>query len=126
MTTLTEDLTVLRDTKTERDEAKAHYEGLDQSFKQLQLTVKERMEQEGVDSLKADGTLFVPASTIYAQIQDREAFIEWALANEAELTERKERKELLNALVRERIDNGEALPPGVGFFTREYISQRAG
>ncbi len=36
----------------------------------------------------------------------------------------KEHGEPLNALVRERLDDGQVLPPGVGFRVDEYISQR--
>ena len=33
---------------------------------------------------------------------------------------------LLNQLVRERLDNGEPLPPGIGYYTKEFISVRGG
>ena len=85
----------------------------------------QRLEQDGVDSIRVDGVLFVPAETTYGTIQDRSAFIEWAKENAPEMFEEKERSGLVNELVRERLDNGEPLPPGVGFYVREYVSQRA-
>ena len=124
-TTLAAELAGLRAVKNLRDTAKKEYERLDTEFKQKQFRVMERMKQEGVESMKVDGTLFVPTETVYAQIQDRSEFVAWAEENDTELIEPKERKEILSQLVRQKLDDGEALPPGVGFYVREYISQRA-
>jgi hypothetical protein len=33
---------------------------------------------------------------------------------------------LLNEVVREKLDNGEQLPDGLGFYVKQYVSQRAG
>lgn len=98
--------------KAEADEAERHF--------------FERMAEEGVESIKHGGTLFVPVETNYGQIQDRAEFVAWAEENRPELIERKERQKLVNELVREHLDSGEVLPPGVGFYTRQYISQRSG
>lgn len=124
-TSLTNDLRRLRTLKARRDKAKEKYEADDKEFKDFQRRVFDRMNAEEVESQKVAGTLFVPIETTYAQVQDRQAFIDWAKENEDELIEPKERKELLNALVRQCLDDGEELPPGVTFYNREYISQRA-
>lgn len=84
----------------------------------------EGMEDADVDSMKTYGHLFVRVTKDYAQIQDRDAFVAWAQANEPELVQEKERKVELDKLVREKLDNGEALPPGVGFYTKRTISVR--
>lgn len=94
------------------------------AFEDAQRKFYEQMQDEGIGSIKVDGTNFVPAQTTYGQIQDREAFIEWARENEPELVEYHERKGLINELVRERIETGAELPPGVGFYVKEYVSQR--
>lgn len=124
MTTIAEDAATLKELKdlaTEMtkaaDEAKAQAKHAEQLF-------FARMEQEGYDSLKVRGTNFVRAATIYGQVQDREAFIKWAEENAPELLELKERAALVNELVRERMDTGEILPDGLGFYAREYVSQR--
>jgi hypothetical protein len=49
---------------------------------------------------------------------------EWALENDPELVEYKERGEQINALVRRLLDDGAEFPPGLGFYEREYISMR--
>lgn len=51
-------------------------------------------------------------------------FVKWAESNDPDLIQYKERGAELNSLVRQRLDDGEPLPPGVGFYDREYISQR--
>jgi hypothetical protein len=68
----------------------------------------------------------VTASTVYAQVQDKQALIEWAQENDDELVSLAPRKALLNQKVRECLDNGEPLPPGLGAYEKEYISQRQG
>lgn len=85
----------------------------------------ERLEEEGVDSIKVGGTNFVKAETSYGQVQDRAAFIAWCEENKPELVELKERKALVNELVREHLDDGSELPPGLGFYVKQYVSQRA-
>ncbi len=83
------------------------------------------MEAEEAENHKTRGTLFSPVRKQYASVQDRTEFVDWALANEPELVAYKERGAELNALVRQRLDDGEVLPPGIGFYDREYISQRS-
>lgn len=122
---LNEDAAALRKSKLARDEAKAEFESLDKQFKADQAALLERMEEEGCEGTKVEGTNFVPTRTIYGQVQDRTEFVQWAQDNEPELLEPKERKELINELVRQKLDDGEPLPPGLNFRVQEYISQRA-
>ena len=114
-----------RQLKLARDEAQAQFKSLDAQYKKLQEDIIEDMEHEGVDSMKVDGINFVPAETQYGQVQDRQAFVEWAKENDEELIEYKERGQLVNELVRERLDNGEELPPGLTFYVRQYVGQRS-
>jgi hypothetical protein len=44
--------------------------------------------------------------------------------HETSFVQLREHADPLNALVRERLDDGQTLPPGVGFRTDEYISLR--
>lgn len=122
---ISEDAAALRELKLARDEAKAEAESLDRQFKAEQAKLLERMEEEKCEGVKVEGINFVPTKTIYGQVQDRSEFVKWAEENEPELLEPKERKELINELVRQKLDDGEPLPPGLNFRTQEYISQRA-
>jgi hypothetical protein len=116
----------LRELKTKAAETNALAKQLKSEFEQAEIRLFERMDTEGADSIKTDGILYVPTETVYAQIQDRAAFVEWATDHMPELLETKERKGLLNEFVREMLDTGQELPPGLGFYADQYISQRAG
>ncbi len=74
-----------------------------------------------------DGTLFsLNPVQHYATVQDRQAFVEWAQDNAPELVEYKERGTELTSLIRAALDDGEELPPGVGFYDKQSISVRRG
>ena len=125
-TTLANDARTLRNLRETEREQKTAYEETKAEREQIERSLIARLEVEETDSLRVDGVLFSPTKTAYGQIQDRELFVEWAQTHgDTELVEVRERKALLHELVREKLDNGEALPPGVGFYVKEYISQRA-
>jgi len=123
--TIQEEAKELRELKLQYQEAKAQYEALKSQFDKRQSELMERMENDSVEGLKVDGVNFVPTETIYGKVDDRREFVEWAKENMPELLEEKERKDVLNETVRQMLDDGEILPPGIGFTVREYISQRA-
>jgi hypothetical protein len=123
--TIDQEARQLKKLREERDAAKSVFEDTDRAYKVAMDHLYQRMEAGSVDGLKVDGVSFVPSETVYANVQDREAFVSWAKENDEQLIEDKERKALLNAAVRERLDNGETLPDGVGFYVRESISLRS-
>lgn len=125
MATLTEDLKELREIRNMRDDAKDEYDELKDKYESKQADVIERMKEEGVDSQKTDGITFSPQSTVYGQVTDRAEFVKWAEENDPELVEKKERKALINQLIRQKLDDGETPPPGLGFYVKEFIGQRA-
>ena len=87
----------------------------------------ERMEATGVTAIGIDDRKFVwNKPKVYGSISDKAAFVAWAEEHAPELIEPDPRMALVNELVRERIDNNEPLPPGVNWFTRESVSDRAG
>ncbi len=124
--TLTQDLITLRKLKREASELDKRQKEAAKLAKALEIKVFERMEQDEVDSVKAAGSNFVRAETVFASIQDREAFLDWAKSNDESLVKETEESALLNQLVREKLDNGETLPDGVGFYARRYVAVRAG
>jgi hypothetical protein len=125
MTTLNQDLKKLRKLKLVKERTTESDKQAKKEFDQFQLQVYQRMEQEDVQGHRTGDVLFTPTETPYAQVQDRAAFLAWAQDNDEQLFEPKERKELINQLVREKLDNSEPLPPGLGFYIKQYISQRA-
>lgn len=133
-TTLSEDLLALRELKGRRDTANKTFKDLDAAFKTEQRRLIERMyaeaEAAGADpekgvGQKIDGISFTPVKLEYGTVQDRQEFVAWALENDAELVEYKERGEQINALARRLLDDNAEFPPGLGFYEREYISMRA-
>lgn len=74
-------------------------------------------------SAKTSAGQFSLKSTIYSTVNDRDALVKWAHERDmSELVHEVENKGRLNEIVRACIDNGEELPPGVGFYAKEYIS----
>lgn len=122
--TIAEQAEQLRALKREAAEADSIAKDLKAQYKEAEIELHERMSQEGIQSIKHDGTLYVPAGTTYGQVQDRAEFVAWAEAERPELLETKERKALVNEIVRECLDNGTELPPGLGFYVQEYVSLR--
>ena len=116
----------LRKLKERRDTAKKAFDDLDTQHAKAQSEYIERMKSEGVSGIKIDGRNLVPAQTEYSSINDLSEFIAWAEMEAPELIKLAANKEQLNALVRQRLDDDEPLPPGVTFYVREYISDRAG
>lgn len=123
--TLTEEARDLAELKARYSVAKGEADALKAEFDQAQADLLERMREEGAEGVKTNGINFVPASTTYGQIQDRAEFIRWAEVHDDELLEVKEISGRVNELVRQHLDDGTPLPPGCGFYVREYISQRA-
>lgn len=125
MSTLTEDALALKALKKQKDDAKKEASRLEAEHKAAEAALRDRMEQEGVEGIKSDGTNFVPTDTTYGQITDRSEFVKWARDNAPELLQEQEIGERINALARQLIDDGEEFPPGLSYRVREYISQRA-
>jgi hypothetical protein len=152
-TSLKQDLIRLAKLKRESSDANKAAKEKTKTFKDNQRKVLDRMRNDDVESLKSAGTLFSPVSKEYATIEDRSEFVRWALENsepianfieafgdcndddepldeliqaihETSFVQLREHADPLNALVRERLDDGQTLPPGVGFRTDEYISLR--
>jgi hypothetical protein len=76
-------------------------------------------------SITVEGKRYTRVTTDYSVIQDREAFVKWAQENDPSLVKYVEQKAEVHKLVRERLDNGEGLPPGLGHRVDEYVSMTA-
>lgn len=98
---------------------------LKDSHDRLQEDVFDTMRNAGLTSVGTDDEQFVAKSTIYATVADLDEFLAWAASNglEAEFTEINAIKGRLNELVRQRLQDGEELPPGLDFYRKNYISK---
>lgn len=123
--TLAEEARDLRVLKAEASAAKKVHDAAKAAAAEAHQHLMDRMELEKVSSIGTGGTLFVRAETIYGNVNDRQEFIKWAEENDPGLLKVTERDELINTLARRHIDDGDPLPPGVGWYAKPYISQRA-
>lgn len=126
MTTLTEDMERLHKLRQESKQAADIAAESKLAADHAEYELFQRMEQERCGSQRVDGIgNFVRAETEYAQVQDEAALLAWAEAEMPEIFEQKPRKKILNEIVRERLNSGEPLPPGLGFYSKQYVSLRS-
>jgi hypothetical protein len=123
--TLTDECRHVRQVREQRDIAKGVYDAFDAEYKEAHGHLLERFKEEDNHGVKTDKVHFVPSYTRYATIEDRAEFLTWATQHHPELVELKEITGRLNEIVRECDDDGRALPPGLGIYKKEFVSQRA-
>lgn len=120
--TLNEDLHKLDDLALKQKAAKADFEKADREYKQHRMHCYERMKDEGVDMTKLGGVRFeAPKPTWYGTVQDKKVFQKWAKANRPALVREEAAEAELNKFVRECIEDGRPLPPGVGAYPRPVV-----
>lgn len=124
MATLGEDLAKLAKLKDAATKANAAAKIATLEKDQWERHCFNRMEAEECEGHRSKGKLFTASQKTYAQIQDRDAFLAWAQENEPELVVAREKADDLHALVRRLIDDGQPLPPGIGFYIKDTISVR--
>lgn len=110
--------------KAEAKQAQQRADALKKEAKEFELWLHDVARERGVRGLKTDTHTFSIRQTIYGHVQDEEAFKEWAAENgedDAYFVPRQARGRI-NELVREHIENGWELPPGLGFYPDNQIS----
>jgi len=124
--TLAQDARALRTLKLKKKKAKDAYDQAAKAHDEAERALMERMDAEEVESIRSAGVLFSPTRTTYSTVQDPAAFFAWAREHHPELIdEQKHHKGQLHDLVRCALEDEEPLPPGVGWYVDEYVSQRA-
>lgn len=112
-------------------ELKKTYQALDEQAKKArrehdayQAEVFEFMRENGLLTVKTDNGTFSCKSTIYAKVQDMDAFVAWVREKglDEEFIREKEVGARLNEYVRDAVANGAPLPEGTTWYPREYIS----
>lgn len=113
------------------DELKQAYREADKVAKEAkrlhdehQARLLDEMKESDIGTFTVSGVQFSPRSTIYANVTDRDAFHEWLHEQglEDEFLKQAEEKQRLNELVRDRLDSGQEMPPGLSFYPREFIT----
>lgn len=117
---------VVRDLKLRRKTAKDAADQIGEELALQQERFIERCEAEGVQGLRIDGRNLVPTQTEYGSINDLDEFVAWAQENDPALLKMAVYDGELNRLVRRYLEHGKPLPPGVTFYVKRSISDRAG
>ena len=93
-------------------------------FKERQQEIYAWMERNGMESLRTATGTYTTRSTTLSTVFDMDAFVDWLKENDLyeEYIRPDAQKARLNEFVRDRLDAKQDLPPGVGFYQREYIS----
>lgn len=94
----------------------------------LEFETYNRMLDEGFEpgesSVKIDGVLYEPHSQPFAQVTNKKLLLEYLEGNTSILIAKNPSKAELNQLVREKLDNGEELPPGLSWYEKTRIGAR--
>lgn len=124
MTTLREDLATLRQFKLEATRLNKEAKAAAAERDAWQKHCLDRMEAEGLTGkVEFDGVPYTPnRGKYYASVQDKGAFLAWAEENAPHLVKSEPSKADLNTLVRNALDDGEELPPGIGWYDKDYIA----
>lgn len=119
-----EQLAHLKDLKQRYRALKRDAEQAKQDHDRFEMEVFQDMQSTNTFSQRQGNTRYDLKSTIFGVVQDREAFTAWCEQNgyDGEFLRRVEEKARVNELVRAAIDNNEEMPPGVGWYAKEYIS----
>lgn len=117
--------------REKRDEAKVTLKNAEQEYRECDAELYEEMEHgpfkgsRKIDLGGAHGVVtFTPRATPYGRIIDREAAVAY-FEEQGELHTMIEDKVIarrLNELVKERLEAGASLPPGVDFYYRRAVA----
>lgn len=130
MTQLNSEIIKLLEARERHDKARIEEEETKRQKKAQEALVHELLQDAGIKSHTIDlgpphgEVRLVPQSRVSGTIFDEEIALE---AFEAEgltdeLVKPGPRKAVLNELVRERLENGQALPAGVSFYTTDFVT----
>lgn len=123
-------LSRLFEAREQRDADKIAAEKSEKEYRELEAEVWDELDESPISgALKIEipgrGTVtFQPRETYYGRIIDKDALMEYleqrALTDE--LTEIKFSGARINEIVREHVEAGKAMPPGLDFYARRPVS----
>ena len=109
-----------------RDNAKITADQAEAEYRDSEAMLIAAMEDAGLKSVKTDNGTYTVQRTVYGKVEDAEAFIGWAATQglEQQLTRVEVYKARVNEIVREALENGSDLPPGISFSETRFVSVR--
>ena len=110
--------------KEDRDHKRRIADEAEAAHRQYEANLFADLRELGLRTIRTDHAQFQRKSTVYATVTDKDELLEWAKERglDEELFSDKPNKQALNQIVRDAIDSGQELPPGVNWYPREYIS----
>lgn len=114
----------LAELKTVEKQAKRKAADAENERKNFEYALHEALEARGVLGHKTTTHTFSLRTTLYGHVEDVDAFRAWAEENGEDDTyfRTEEAKGRINELVRDCIETGQPLPPGVGWYPRKQIT----
>lgn len=120
-----ERLAEFRKLRVQKDRTKKAADDAKADFDRFQYDLFTDMQADGIESTKVDGVQYVRKATIYGNVQDMDAFTEWCSQDadrHDDYLKEAVQAARINEMVRDAINNNEELPPGLSFYTREYVA----
>ena len=115
---------LMKDLKFQKEELEAELSNIELQYEACQRLLSERLENDGTSSFRLDtGELFYIEDVPYAQIKDKTQSNIWFIENGMDEL-RSVNWQTLNAIVKERLKNGDSLPEGVDVYMKTTVKMR--
>lgn len=86
-----------------------------------EIALRKAMERDGLESMVTDGYRFTPKPEPYPKVDDKPALLAWALEHMRDNLALHHKT--LVALVKEALESGSELPPGVDVFLKRSFTR---
>lgn len=116
---------ILFTTKSQIEELKEQLSDANLTYDASQRLLAERFEADGTTSIKNELGTFYIQDEPYSQVVDKEAINIWIIQNGMDEL-RQPPWQTLNAIVKQRLENGEPVPPGVDVYMKTKVVMRRG
>jgi hypothetical protein len=110
------------DLKERKDTLKVEVAAIDLELAAIERVMLETLEAIDLDSVVTGGYRYTRSPAPYPKIEDRPALLAWVSETMPELLT--VNAQTLGAVTKQRLEQGEALPPGVSVYLKETIARR--
>jgi hypothetical protein len=108
--------------KGRKDTLNVELSAIDLELSALERVILETLDAQGLDSIVTGGYRYTRSPAPYPKIEDRPALLAWVSETMPELLT--VNAQTLGAVTKQRLEQGEALPPGVSVYLKETIARR--
>ena len=123
--TLEEQAREFRRLRLDYEEKKRAADAAKKELDRAHQALWDRMDATEVHGITIGGRKFVyNKPKVYGTVVDKTAFTEWAAENAPHLIAKAPLEGRINEFVRLAVDNGEEMPPGLNWYTKETVADR--